>query len=109
MTDIALYLSFIITLLAAIVLFLNTRGRINAATMSKASGKNLYTFALPLIGVLSGLVVFPGLVSLFRIAGASASYGHGEVLLAAFFINFIFASVLALVGRVVLGWRAIKW
>jgi len=109
MTDIAYYLSFVITLLAAIALFLVSRARIKAATMSEASGKNLYTLTLPLLGAFSGLVVFPGLVSLFRIVGASASYGHGEALVAAPIFNFIFASVLALLGRVVLGWRALKW
>lgn len=109
MTDIAYYLSFVFTLLAAIFLFLFSRSRIKAAIMSEASGKNLYTFVMPLLGALSGLLVFPSLVSIFRLAGATVHYGHGEVLIAAPVFNFLFASVLALVGRIVLGWRAIKW
>ena len=102
MTDLAFYSSFALTFIAALFLFLLSKRRLRVKGAKPASTKNLFTFATLASGLACGVLVFPGLVELFQFFGAEASYGHGEVLIAAPLFNFIFAFVLVILGRIAL-------
>ncbi len=109
MTDTAYYLSFVYTAIAASLLFIFMRRRILKSITKESKGRNLYFFAMPLVGFGSGALLFPATVWLFRTSGIPSGYGHGEALIAAPLFNFVFASVLGAAGHALLGWRSVKW
>ncbi|AKR43177.1 hypothetical protein [Methylophilus sp. TWE2] len=109
MTDFAFYVSFLTTAISAVVVHVKTKKLIKSAAISPQQGKNKYLLLVLFFGVISGLVIFPSLVSLFNWLGVTSSYGHGEVLIAAPVFNFLFAIVLGILGRIVLTWEPIKW
>ncbi len=102
MTDLAFYSSFAFTFIAALSLFLFSKRRLKIKGATTASTKNVFTFGTLSSALACGLLVFPGLVELFKFLGSEASYGHGEVLIAAPAFNFIFACVLVILGRIAL-------
>lgn len=109
MTNLAFYASFFVTAISALAIFFRTKKRINSAVISAQFGKNRYLPLVLIFGLLSGLVIFPALVSVFNYFGLSSSYGHGEVLIAASVFNFLFALIIGIVGRVVLSWEPMQW
>ncbi len=109
MTDFAFYTSFFITAISAVLVHVKTKKLIKKAAISLKQGKDKYLPLVLFFGVISGLVIFPSLVSLFNLLGVTSSYGHGEILIAAPVFNFLFALVIGLLGRIVLTWEPIKW
>ena len=68
-----------------------------------------FTVKAILAGLVSGLLIFYGAIFLFEAAGHRVNFGHGEALIAAPIFNFFLGIAGALIGRIVLGWRSIKW
>ena len=102
MTNLAFYSSFAFTFFAAVFIFLLSKRRLKVKGASVKSTKNIFTVSTLFSGLACGIFVFSGLVELFRLFGYEASYGHGEVLIAAPMFNFIFACVLVILGRIAL-------
>jgi ABC-type transporter Mla maintaining outer membrane lipid asymmetry permease subunit MlaE len=109
MTNLAFYASFFVTAISAAAIYFRTKKRIRNAVISTQFGKNRYLPLVLIFGVLSGLVIFPILASVFNYFGFPASYGHGEVLIAAPVFNFLFALVIGIVGRIILSWEPMQW
>jgi hypothetical protein len=105
MTNFAFYSSFAFTLFSAICFFLLARRRVKA----KFASSTVFTAGTLFSGLVCGGLVFPGLVELFRQFGATVSYGHGEVLIAALIFNFAFACLLVILGRIALNGKPINW
>jgi Na+/phosphate symporter len=109
MTDVAYYLSFALNVLLAAAAFFIVRAAVRTGRVGKAKAKLLYSVAVVVGGLLSGLVLFHAMVSLFRALGFSAEYGHGEIIIAAVVFNVLLSLIFLPVGRILLGWRPILW
>ena len=70
---------------------------------------NRFTIGAILAGFTSGLPIYYGVLWGLDTIGYPMNVGHGEALVAAPIFNFIFGLALALVGRMLLQWRTIKW
>jgi len=109
MTDVAYYLSFVLNALFAFVAFLLARKLVKTNRFGEAKAKLVYSVAVIVTGALCGLVFFHAMVGLFRALGYKASYGHGEVIVAAVVFNVLLSLLLTVVGRILLGWRPLHW
>ena len=109
MANFAFYASFFITAFSAVAIYFRTKKRINSGVTSTKLGANRYLPLVLTFGVLSGLVIFPVLVLVFNFFGLPSSYGHGEVLIAAPILNFLFALIIGIFGRVILSWEPMQW
>lgn len=109
MTDVAYYLSFVLNVVLAAAAFFIVRAALKAGRVGEAKAKLRYSVAAVFVGLVSGLVLFHGLVALFRALGYPAAYSHGEVIVAAVLFNLLLSCVLLLVGRILLGWRPVQW
>lgn len=108
MEDAALYTSFLINFLYATSMLAAVMSRVRTGLIAESVGKSIYTIAVTMVGVLCGAAAFPGLVYVYSWAGMPQSLGHGEVVVAALTLNFLFAMALAAVGRVVIGWQPVR-
>ena len=109
MTDVAYYLSFVLNAFLAVVVFFVVSAAVKTKRLREDRAKLIYSVAVIVGGVLCGLVLFHAMVGLFRALGFSASYGHGEVIVAAVMFNLLLSLLLLVVGRILLGWRPFQW
>lgn len=107
--DLAYDLSFVVTSLTGAGLCILMRSLIRKQRISLAAGKNYVSFGMPLVGLISGVVVFPSSVALIRAFGSDLSFGHGEIIIAAPMFNTVLGALLGAGGRILLGWKPIKW
>lgn len=109
MTDLAYFLSFAFNAAIASSAYLVLRRRVKSARFKAARAKSIYASIVVAGGALSGLVLFHGMIDFFRRLGMSASYGHGEVNVAAAVFNVFLSLVLMVVGRILLSWKPVRW
>lgn len=109
MTDVAYYLSFVLNVVLAAIAFFILRTAVRAGRVGEEKAKLLYSIVVIVSGLVAGLILFQAMVGLFRALGLSAEYGHGEVIIAAVAFNLMLSLILLPVGRVLLGWRPIRW
>jgi len=86
---------------AAIVRF---RSQVRTKKLPERKAKAMFTWICLAIGVFCGVPLFLGLTTLFDIP-----LGHGEAMIAAPVFNFLLALVLAVSGRIAIGWSPIRW
>jgi hypothetical protein len=89
-------------------MFVNARAAIGHGRDRKEVS-NLFTVGAILAGFVSGLPIYYGVRWVLNTIGYRVNVGHGEVLVAAPIFNLILGLGLAMVGRMLLQWRPIKW
>lgn len=61
------------------------------------------------IGAISGIPLLFSVLWLFECAGHQVNVGHGEGLLATPLFNFLIGVLIAIVGSILLRWKAVRW
>jgi len=61
------------------------------------------------IGAISGIPLLFSVLWLFERAGHQVNVGHGEGLIATPLFNFLLSVLVAIAGRILLRWKAIRW
>jgi hypothetical protein len=87
---------------AALMVYL--RARVKAQQFTEEQAKTVYSWLCVGVAILSGCVVFLGIVAVFHIP-----VGHGEILVAVPLFNLLFAGVLIVAGRIGIGWVPMRW
>ncbi|MFO0304530.1 MAG: hypothetical protein ACK51J_01955 [Burkholderiales bacterium] len=102
--DVVFWLCVSLNLGVAGALAVYLRGRVKAQLFSAEQAKRVYSWLCLGASILSGVVVFLGIVALFHIP-----VGHGEILVATPLFNLLFAGVLIIAGRIGIGWVPMRW
>lgn len=102
--DAAFWLSLIFNFALSMAIAARFRRSVAEAELSEERAKSRFSWLCIAAGLFSGLVVFLGVVVLFRM-----NVGHGEVLIAGPIANFLLCCLSMVVGRVVIGWEPLKW
>lgn len=108
MADFLYYSTFIVTVGLVTIAALAARSAIKKGG-DWTSCVRRFTVAAIVAGLVSGLLIFYGVVWLFDTTGHRVNFGHGEALIAAPIFNFILGIAGAAIGRMMLSWRPIKW
>jgi len=85
------------------VLIKHFRHRTKSQELTESKAKVIYSWLCVSVSLLS-VGVFFVIVALFHLPA-----GHGEVLIAAPIFNLLTATVLIIVGRIIIGWVPMKW
>jgi len=109
MGEVAYYLSFLITFFVCFLSALKLKNRHKSGVISSDKAKSIYSYISFAVGLLSGTVIFHGLIWSFSMFGYSENYGHGEILFAVIFYNVLLSWLLLAIGRVVIGWQKLMW
>ncbi len=109
MTEIAYYLSFVLNAFLAAGACFVVRASIKSDRLTEDRAKSRYSVAVMVRGIFSGIILFGALVGLFHLLGLPTSYGHGEVIVAAFVFNLFLSLLLLILGRILLGWQPFPW
>jgi hypothetical protein len=107
MGNVIFYATFALTICFVCALFVQARLAMKrGGTRRKLA--NRFFFAAAAAGVVAGLPMFIGVLSLLDALGRHVAIGHGEILIAVPLWNAILALVLATIGRVILVWEPIR-
>lgn len=93
-----------LNLLIAAALMWVLRRMHRSGRISIADAKSRFLWIYSPLGLVSALIWFFGWVAVLDL-----STGHGEVVLAAPVLNLILGVTAAGIGRVVIGWKAMRW
>lgn len=107
MADLIYYCTFGATAVLVLVALILSRRAIKSGGNKKVYA-NRFVAASMLAGVISGLLLYYGVLWIFDATGHHVNVGHGEALIAAPFFNFILGLVLAMLGRVLLLWQSLR-
>lgn len=107
MSDFIYYCTFAVTVgLALVALLLSHRA------IWKDSNKRIYenrfVAAFVLGAMISGFLFYYGVLWVLDTVGHHVNVGHGEVLFAAPFFNFVLGLALPMLGRILLLWRPFR-
>src|SRR6266852_7299989 len=94
MTDVAFYLSFVFNVLLAAGAYFVLRGWVKSNRFGEARAKSIYSIVVMVGGLLCGVVLFHAMVALFGLLGVPATYGHGEIIIAAVVFNLLLSLLL---------------
>jgi drug/metabolite transporter (DMT)-like permease len=102
--DLIFWLCALLNGALAAYLALRFHAEVKAGRSAETRAKRRYSWLCLAVGVFSGTVLFLGISTLFHVP-----LGHGEIMIAAPVFNLLLSCAFILVGRVVIGWRAMKW
>lgn len=108
-TDVAYYLSFALNAALCVAACATLRTRVIGGRLHERRAKTIYSWSALMLGLISGIVLFNGMVAAFQLSGFSASYGHGEIILAAALFNVLLSVATIAIGRICLGRNAMLW
>jgi len=106
----AYYLIFVINVLicAGVLVSLMNKSKRNEIAEGKA--KQRFSVITIGVGLLCGPVLFPVLSSLLSSVGiGTGAGGHGEIYIASIIFNLLISITLIIVGRIIIGWKPIKF
>lgn len=107
MSDLIYYCTFGATAGFVLVALFLSRRAIKSGGNKKVFASR-FVAASVLAGVISGFLLYYGVLWVLDATGHHVNVSHGEVLIAAPLFNFILGLVLAMLGRVLLLWRPVR-
>lgn len=102
--DVAFWFCSLLNVMLSLALAVYFRRRVKGHSSTEKHAKRIYSWLCVVIGLISGVALFVGVVDVFHI-----SLGHAEILIAAPIFNLLLAGVLIIVGRVIIGWVPMRW
>lgn len=108
MANFLYYSTFLLTVGLVVLAGFAARSAISKGVDWKSCVRR-FTVNAVVAGLVSGIPVLFGALWLLEAIGQRVDFGHGEALIAAPTFNFVIGTVGALIGRILLGWRPIKW
>lgn len=107
MAEIIFYATFALTICLVCALFIQARLAVKRGGARRRSA-NRFFFAATAAGLVAGLPMFIGVLSLLDAIGRHVGIGHGEMLIVVPVMNAVLGLILAAIGRVILVWEPIK-
>lgn len=107
MSDFIYYCTFVVTVGLPLVAL-----AFSHMAIRKGGNKRIYANRFVAVSVLarmiSGVLLYYGVLQVFDVIGHHVNIAHGEVLIAAPFFNFVLGLALAMLGRISLLWRPVR-
>lgn len=103
MGSLALWISACVNTGIAVSLMVHYRAHVRRGLLGESGARRAYSWACFVVGFVGAVVAFYALLLIAR-----APVGHGEILIAAPIFNAALTVVLLLIGRIVIGWRALR-
>lgn len=103
-SDITIYFTLLLNFVLSSAFALHFRRAVVHQRLDEARAKRRFTWLCVATSLFSGIAVFLAILVIFNIGS-----GHGTVLVIGPVLHLLLCIVLILLGRILVGWRAMSW
>jgi hypothetical protein len=104
MSLVAFWAAMAVNILFATTLLMRCQRHLKQGLVNLAEARKSFSMVYPALGLVASVTIFFWLLGLF-----DAATGHGELVIAVPLLYAVATAVITVIGRVVLGWKKMRW